>query len=78
MGVRADVDAEKMLAFRRKALTSAGPTGSDAEHEILEIDAALARIAKGTFGMCEICGGAIGRDRLRALPEARRCLGCTA
>jgi len=46
--------------------------------ELVEIDAALARIEAGTFGICEGCGVPIGRDRLRALPEARRCLACSA
>jgi len=49
-----------------------------AERELSEIDAALARIASGTYGTCEDCGGAIGRDRLRALPEVRRCVSCSA
>jgi RNA polymerase-binding protein DksA len=46
--------------------------------ELGEIDAALARIEAGTFGICEGCGDPIGRDRLRALPEARLCRGCSA
>lgn len=46
--------------------------------ELAEIDAALGRIEAGTFGICEGCGDPIGRDRLRALPEARLCLGCSA
>ncbi len=46
--------------------------------ELAEIDAALQRIEDGTFGICEGCGDAIGRQRLRALPEARRCLACVA
>ena len=41
-----------------------------------EIDAALARIAAGTYGRCESCGGPIGRDRLQALPTATRCIRC--
>jgi DnaK suppressor protein len=44
--------------------------------ELAEIDAALARIRQGTYGSCLRCGGAIGRLRLRAVPEARFCLGC--
>jgi len=35
---------------------------------------ALRRIDDGTFGTCEICGGPIGSDRLRALPWARLCI----
>ncbi len=45
--------------------------------ELAEIDAALQRIEAGTFGICEGCGDSIGSQRLRALPEARLCLGCS-
>jgi DnaK suppressor protein len=46
-------------------------------HELVEIDAALDRIAHGTYGSCETCGGSIGRQRLRAIPEARKCILCS-
>ncbi|WP_375757233.1 TraR/DksA family transcriptional regulator [Corallococcus exercitus] len=46
-------------------------------HELEEVEAALERIAQGRFGCCEQCGGAIGRQRLLAVPEARCCLTCT-
>lgn len=46
--------------------------------ELAEIDAALGRIERGTFGRCEGCDGAIGRDRLRAIPEARLCVQCAS
>lgn len=45
--------------------------------ELSEIDAALSRIELGTYGHCEVCDGAIGRQRLLALPHARRCIDCT-
>ncbi len=52
---------------------------TDAERQELgEIDAALDRIAKGSWGHCERCGTAIGRQRLRAVPDARHCEGCAA
>ncbi len=38
---------------------------------IEEIDAALARIDKGTYGICEYSGQAIPKERLRAIPYAR-------
>lgn len=38
---------------------------------IREIDAALERIATGSYGFCEMTGDPIGRDRLRAIPYAR-------
>lgn len=51
---------------------------SDSERqELSDIEEALARIAGGEFGRCARCGGAIGRHRLRAVPEARHCLTCS-
>ena len=77
-------EAGRLLRSRRKALLRetggdgpSPPANPSAQSELEEIDAALARIARGTYGTCEECGGAIGRDRLRALPEVRRCEGCT-
>jgi RNA polymerase-binding protein DksA len=44
--------------------------------EMEEIQAALARIDAGTYGVCEACGEAISPARLEALPMARRCVPC--
>jgi DnaK suppressor protein len=44
--------------------------------ELEEIDAALGRIAEGTYGECEECGGDIGAARLEAQPTARLCIEC--
>jgi DnaK suppressor protein len=48
------------------------------ERELRDIDDALVRIEQGRFGHCARCGGAIGRHRLRAIPEARHCMACSA
>jgi RNA polymerase-binding transcription factor DksA len=45
-------------------------------HELADIDAAIARVENGTFGHCERCGGAIGRQRLAAVPQTRYCIAC--
>ena len=34
--------------------------------------------AKGVRGVCEDCGKAIAPERLAALPDATRCVGCQA
>jgi RNA polymerase-binding transcription factor len=48
-----------------------------AERQLLdEIAAAQARLATGTFGICEQCAAPISLPRLRALPTARLCIGC--
>lgn len=47
------------------------------ERELLEgIDAALARIDQGTYGVCTNCGKPIGEERLEALPWASLCIDC--
>ena len=48
----------------------------DEQNEIAEIDAALDRIKRGEYGRCESCGGAVGGQRLAALPETRYCVEC--
>jgi DnaK suppressor protein len=49
---------------------------SHATAELAEIDAALARIADGSYGWCIDCGGPIGRPRLLVHPMAVRCAPC--
>ena len=42
--------------------------------QLVEVEAAVARIDAGTYGTCETCGGAIGDARLEAMPSARFCI----
>lgn len=51
---------------------------TQAEQHLAEIDAALARIAEGTYGTCEVCGEPIPDARLRARPAARTCIAHAA
>ncbi|RKZ32002.1 TraR/DksA family transcriptional regulator [bacterium] len=47
------------------------------ENEILSlIDDALARIDKGTYGLCVECGEKIPFERLRAIPYTPYCVDC--
>ncbi len=46
--------------------------------EIQQIGAALKRIAEGTYGVCAQCGADIDPKRLKALPNATRCISCAA
>lgn len=43
---------------------------------IRQIEHALARIDAGTYGICEECGQAIGKERLEAFPRATLCMTC--
>jgi DnaK suppressor protein len=59
------VDRERDLALSAQALAA-----------VEEIDAALQRIERGTYGVCENCGELIPAARLEALPYARLCIAC--
>jgi|TARA_Y100000031_G_C8189229_1_gene370538 DnaK suppressor protein len=41
-----------------------------------EIDLALIKIARGTYGICEACKETIPIPRLEFIPMARLCIGC--
>ena len=49
---------------------------SEAQARVAEIDAALARVEAGTYGLCDACGKPIPEARLEVLPEATLCVGC--
>lgn len=61
------------IAFERSQASS---MLARAERELAELDLALARIAEGTYGRCERCGGPIPQERLLARPAARTCVPC--
>lgn len=44
--------------------------------EMAAIQAALACIDAGTYGICDTCGETISMARLTAMPVARRCVSC--
>jgi RNA polymerase-binding transcription factor DksA len=51
----------------------------EAAHEHLdEVASALARLAAGTYGVCESCGQPISEERLEARPIARLCIRCAS
>ncbi|MDC5697612.1 TraR/DksA C4-type zinc finger protein [Intrasporangium calvum] len=45
-----------------------------AEQHLVDIDAALDRLAEGTYGKCVVCGREIPEERLEARPTARTCV----
>ena len=44
---------------------------SKLDSQLKEVNAALDRVTKGTYGICETCGKPIEKDRLEANPSAR-------
>lgn len=64
---QAQANTERELTFALEERESA---------ELVEIDAALKRIADGSFGLCVDCGVSIPAARLHASPTAMRCIDC--
>jgi RNA polymerase-binding transcription factor DksA len=52
--------------------------GAAGLQEIRMIEAALDRIANGTYGTCVSCGDPISDARLDIVPQAPRCRSCAA
>ena len=44
------------------------------DDELAEVEAAVQRLDRGTYGTCQACGRPIGDDRLEALPATRFCV----
>lgn len=61
----AEIDRNFMLRLRER------------EQRLLKkIDAAINKIDKGIFGVCEVCGQEIGLKRLEARPVTTMCIAC--
>jgi len=64
----------------------AGTATFEREHEmslannsrdlLVQTERALARLADGTYGVCEVCGTPIAKARLQAFPRATLCVTC--
>ena len=63
------------IAFERSQLDA---LANQARGHLAEIDAAIARLEDGTYGVCETCGQPISDARLRARPVARACITCAS
>ena len=53
-----------------------GAIGDTVRIEIADIDAALARMTAGRYGLCAACGKPIEAARLAAVPYSLRCTAC--
>ncbi len=80
---------EKRGNLSRTPVHPADASGDEYSHEVAtnllrtereierEINGALDRIERGTFGRCEACGKEISHNRLDSVPYARYCLRCS-
>lgn len=67
-------DTSQVTAERGEAEALAGQL----RDALGEVEAAIDRLEKGTYGYCERCGQPISPDRLEAKPAARRCIACAS
>jgi DnaK suppressor protein len=63
------------LAFERSQ--SSAILGQSQQH-LAEIDAAIARMDAGRYGLCKSCGNEIALGRLQVRPQAALCISCAA
>jgi RNA polymerase-binding transcription factor DksA len=77
---RADCLRQRELALAESATSMPDPVAVNRAATLLrrieDIDAALERIAAGTYGVCTSCGSAIPAERLESRPFAAGCVSC--
>ena len=61
--------ADTVTAFENNAAIEV-----ELEARLLEVDAAIARIESGIYGICRICKNSIEEKRLEANPAAQTCI----
>tara|TARA_R110001599_G_scaffold328016_2_gene541205 strand:- start:236 stop:559 length:324 start_codon:yes stop_codon:yes gene_type:complete len=73
--MNADIEERSVEREDDEVLESLGQSGLQ---ELKAIDAALARIKDGTYGICVECGEPISPERLAVVPTAALCHSCAA
>ena len=71
-----DVDHGDEEADESESYGNRMSIASDLKVEVNEIDMALNKIAMGTYGVCDKCGGEISEEVLEVAPESELCLNC--
>ena len=68
-----DIGDEAANIYNKQILLS---LNENERMRLQEVDDSLDRIANGTYGICEECGGPIGLKRLEVRPVAKYCVPC--
>lgn len=77
MGMAGNIDLRARLLGRRQRLESAIAEFKETAHLarlLRDVDSALERMDKGSYGLCEVCHEPIEEERLIADPLMRNCL----
>jgi RNA polymerase-binding transcription factor DksA len=86
-GITVPIESGSTVQFGKRAGDSTAVAAeqlsrvSAHEHMLtMQADVARARekVSEGTYGVCDVCGGPVGADRLAALPWAVRCVACAS
>lgn len=80
-GIEAELDSHQSQDWEELATEREGDEvlegmGISGQQEIRKIEAALARIDAGEYGLCVKCGAEIGEARLNVLPYTPFCRTC--
>lgn len=71
MGDKEDENAEEVATFSTNLTLERTLEGS-----LRDVEKALERIKKGTYGICKYCNKEIDEKRLRARPASSSCVEC--
>jgi len=69
-GKREETANESFELEKRLALTQ------HIREELADMEYALEKLGKGTYGFCDFCGKLIPLARLEAIPQTNLCFGC--
>jgi DnaK suppressor protein len=70
-GDKPDENAQEISEYSANVVTE-----KVLEDSLMDIDSALKRIEKGTYGICKYCQKPISIKRLQARPTASSCVSC--
>lgn len=71
MGDKEDENAEEVATYSTNLTLE-----RTLEANLRDVEKALERIAKGTYGICKYCNKEITEKRLRARPASSSCIDC--
>ena len=69
-GRREEAATETMELERQLALAR------HTREQLAEVEHALEKLEKGTYGLCDCCGKTISLERIEAIPQTSLCLDC--